>query len=126
MTKIYTRTGDKGMTSLNGGMRVLKSEQRVETYGVVDELNSSIGIAVASIVKRSLVKTKKELEHIQHDLFSIGSTLADPENPSVSQLEERVKEFETLIDAMTENLPPLRNFILPGGSIAGSQLHLSR
>ena len=125
-SKIYTRTGDKGMTSLNGGMRVLKSNERVETYGTVDELNSTIGVAVAYIEKKSFVKTKEALEHIQHDLFAIGSTLADPENPALPKLEKRVKDFESLIDEMTETLPPLRNFILPGGSIVGAQLHLAR
>jgi len=134
MTKIYTRTGDKGMTSLNGGMRVLKSNERVEAYGTVDELNSAIGIAVAQVKseklkvksKSSQLRVSEKLEQIQHDLFSIGSTLANPENPSLPQLEKRVADFEKLIDEMTETLPLLRNFILPGGSLAGAQLHLAR
>ena len=128
--KIYTRTGDKGRTALFGGMRVLKSDERVATYGTVDELNSAIGIAIAQFEEmknnKKKAKVKNALEQIQHDLFSIGSTLADPQNPQLSQLAKRVESFEHFIDEMTEELPSLRQFILPGGSIAGAQLHMAR
>ncbi|MGH2611957.1 MAG: cob(I)yrinic acid a,c-diamide adenosyltransferase [Rhabdochlamydiaceae bacterium] len=129
MTKIYTRTGDKGMTSLNGGMRVLKSDERVETYGTVDELNSAIGVILAEIgnsKKKRGLNVKNELEQIQRDLFAIGSSLADPSAKQNLHLQKRVEDFEKLIDAMTEKLPFLRNFILPGGSLVGAQLHLAR
>lgn len=134
--KIYTRTGDKGQTSLFGGKRVLKSSLRVEAYGTVDELNSAIGVAVGEVqstklkVKSYNAKLQNELEKIQHDLFGIGSVLASPKVQSsklkVQSLGKRVEEFEKMIDMLTEKLPPLRNFILPGGGKAGAQLHLAR
>ncbi len=131
-TKIYTKTGDKGKTSLVGGKRVNKFDLRVETYGTVDELNCATGIVIAQI-KNSKLKIKNEksliisyLEEIQNDLFTIGSTLANPNNPALPQLEKRIKELEKIIDQMTEHLPELKNFILPGGSLTGAQLHLAR
>ncbi len=133
---IYTRTGDKGKTSLFNGQRVSKSDLRVDAYGTVDELNSAIGIAIAEIqnskfrIQNYNSKVKSELEKIQNDLFNIGSTLANPEVSSqklvVSSLGKRVKYFELFIDKMTEQMPPLKNFILPGGGKAGSFLHLAR
>ena len=122
---IYTRTGDKGKTSLFDGTRVLKSHIRVETYGTIDELNSVIGAAVASI-KKQKSGIKKELEEIQHDLFAIGSVLATPHGMPVIGLDTRPKDFEKLIDEMTSKMPELKNFILPGGSPAGSLLHVAR
>lgn len=132
--KIYTKTGDKGQTSLFGGKRVSKASIRVEAYGTVDELNSAIGIAIAvAQTQRSKVKTQKyklklksELIDVQNDLLNIGSILASPESKGSLGLEERVAQFEQLIDEMTSELPTLRNFILPGGSILGAQLHLVR
>ena len=122
---IYTRTGDKGKTSLFGGKRVLKTNARVDTYGTVDELNSILGIVIAFLgTKHS--STKKELTSIQHDLFDIGAYLANPSAKPVMRLEKRVAEFETLIDTMTGKLPTLRNFILPGGGKAGATLHHGR
>lgn len=125
---IYTRTGDKGKTSLMGGKRVLKSDLRVEAYGTVDELNSAIGIAIAEISnsKYQIVNIKTELSKVQNDLLDIGSALATPEGVPVEHLEVRLKEFEKLIDMMTAKLPELTNFILPGGGVAGSYLHLAR
>lgn len=129
MVKIYTRTGDKGETSLFGGKRVSKASGRVDTYGTVDELNTILGIAVA-FLRPSEKLIKKELEHIQHDLFTIGATLASPGNKTnvsrSEKLEKRTTEFEQLIDELTGKLPELRNFILPGGGKAGSHLHLAR
>src|SRR3989344_3757292 len=126
---IYTRTGDKGKTSLMSGQRVLKSDLRVETYGTVDELNSAIGVALsATSDKRQAIR--KELIRIQNDLFEIGSNLADPatsdKRKEKSYLQQRVTDFERFIDEMTEKMPPLRNFILPGGGKAGAFLHLAR
>lgn len=120
---IYTRTGDKGKTSLFDGTRVSKSHPRVETYGTIDELNSMIGAAMAHM-KRGVVK--KELEKIQHDLLEIGSALATPHPLPVVGLENRPKEFEKLIDDLTARMPELKSFILPGGSKAGSLLHVAR
>lgn len=122
---IYTRTGDKGKTSLMGGRRVLKSDIRVESYGSVDELNSVIGLVVATLSPRH-TKLKKELEKIQHDLFAIGSYLASPSGDPISFLSERVSDFEKLIDSQDKILPPLSNFILPGGGRAGASLHQAR
>lgn len=144
--KIYTRTGDKGETSLRKGIRVLKSDERVETYGTVDELNSCLGIVITQIsllqfCKSGTAQLRKgakhdwqyvknkllhELMNIQNDLFLIGSTLANPENPKLPELKNRVVVFEQFIDEMTAVLPELHNFILPGGSITGAQLHLAR
>jgi len=107
---IYTRTGDKGKTSLFDGTRVFKSHPRVETYGTVDELNSTIGSILAHLpAKHGLVK--KELEKIQHELFDIGSALATPEPLPVIGLQDRPKDFEKLIDQMTVKMPTLTAFI---------------
>lgn len=132
--KIYTRTGDTGETSLYGGKRVLKSSPRVQTVGNVDELNSVIGLAIAQIqsskfkVQSDSLKVKSELEKIQNDLFDVGAMLANPKSKGTNNryLEQRATEFEQVIDTLTKELPELRNFILPGGSLAGAQLHVCR
>lgn len=126
--KIYTRTGDKGKTSLFGGKRVLKSHRRVETYGTVDELNSMVGLTIAEIRDSGLKvqKIARELEKIQHDLFDVGSTLSTPHPMPVVGLEKRPKEFEKFIDELTQKLPEITAFILPGGGKAGSLLHVCR
>lgn len=128
---IYTRTGDKGKTSLFGGKRVLKSHQRVETYGTIDELNSMIGLAISEIedlrVKiNESKKVREQLEKIQHELFDIGSALSTPYPIPVIGLEKRPKEIEKFIDDLTEKLPEITAFILPGGRKAGSLLHVCR
>lgn len=129
---IYTRTGDKGKTSLFDGTRVLKSHARVQTYGTVDELNSMIGAALAQVqsskskVQSEGINIKKELEKIQHDLFDIGSALATPHPLPVVGLDKRPKDFEKLIDEMTSQMPQITYFILPGGGKAGSLLHVAR
>lgn len=120
---IYTRTGDKGQTSLFSGKRISKSDVRVEAYGTVDELNSLIGVVLA---ETQISKLKTELAEIQHDLFNIGAALAAKEIGDLSYLSNRVRDFENLIDKMTEALPPLSNFILPGGGKPGSLLHFTR
>lgn len=121
--KIYTKTGDSGQTSLFGGKRVLKSDLRVEAYGTVDELNSTIGFLVAQVKN---VHIKKELVQIQNDLLTIGASLANPKQRKESSLEERVMSFENFIDELTKKLPDLRNFILPGGGKTGSLFHCAR
>jgi len=120
---IYTRTGDKGKTSLFDGTRVLKSHPRVDAYGTIDELNSVLGFAMAQIKNKNI---KTELEEVQHDLLEIGSALAMPHPLPVTGLEKRATQFEKLIDEMTEQMPKLKNFILPGGGIAGASLHIAR
>lgn len=123
---IYTRTGDKGKTSIFNGRRVCKSDLRVETYGTIDELNSVIGVALAEISNKRQ-EIKRELIEIQNDLLNIGSTLANPKIASQGlALQKRVKEFEDFIDEMTEQMPKLNNFILPGGGKTSATLHLSR
>lgn len=125
---IYTRTGDKGTTSLFDKTRVLKSADRVETYGTIDELNSTIGAVVAHLrgSKKQELRIKEELELIQHDLLEIGSSLANPQSLPIKGLNIRPTDFEKVIDKMTVAIPELKNFILPGGSKAGSLLHVAR
>jgi len=126
--KIYTKTGDKGTTSLIGGTKVSKSHLRIEAYGTVDELNSCIGLC------RDLLKHKKSrrlLLEIQDRLFTIGSSLAcDPEKEmkmKIPDLQEAdVALLEKEIDKMNEILPAMKNFILPGGHVSVSSIHVAR
>ncbi|MEX2415783.1 MAG: cob(I)yrinic acid a,c-diamide adenosyltransferase [Paenibacillaceae bacterium] len=126
--KIYTRTGDEGQTSVIGG-RVSKDDIRVETYGTIDELNSFVGIA-ASIAgeHKNNDDLLEQLLQIQHELFDCGSDLAyvrkGDRNEKV-QL-EMTEQLEAWIDQHQEEAPPLRRFILPGGSLLSSQLHVCR
>jgi cob(I)alamin adenosyltransferase len=122
--KIYTRTGDRGETSLFGGARVPKDDPRIEAYGTVDELNSFIGAARASWPSSPLDAL---LARIQYDLFDIGARLAAPGSDRFRGADAaRIPELEQSIDAMESELPPLRNFILPGGCAAAAQLHVAR
>jgi cob(I)alamin adenosyltransferase len=125
--KIYTKTGDIGGTSLFGGKRVLKNDARIEAYGTVDELNSWIGL-VRDVQTAEV--TMDFLKKIQDRLFAIGATLAaDPENEKLKTpdlLESDVEILERAIDKMDEVLPPLKNFILPGGHMYISYCHIAR
>lgn len=126
--KIYTRTGDKGTTSLIGGTKVPKSHLRIEAYGTVDELNSWIGLVSDQFKKK---KTKKNLREIQDRLFTIGSSLAcDPEKETklkIPDLEETdVTLLEKEMDKMNEQLPEMKSFLLPGGHVAVSSAHVAR
>ena len=128
LTKIYTRTGDKGMTGLGGGQRVPKDSERITAYGVVDELNSFIGVAVASGLDEEIAAM---LRPVQNDLFHLGSDLCvleeDKKKYKIPQIEERhVKQLEGFIDQMQKSLKPLENFILPGGTMGSAQLHVCR
>src|SRR5581483_1407699 len=100
MSKIYTKTGDQGKTSLFSGKRVLKSDIRVESYGSVDELNSMLGVVCASLAQSEI---KKEILTIQKDLFEIGSALANPSLLKLPKLKKRVKFFEKKIDELTKS-----------------------
>lgn len=128
LTKIYTKGGDKGMTSLGSGTRVPKDSLRVQAYGTVDELNSAIGVAVASGLCEKLAAV---LPTIQNELFHLGSDLCfteeDKKKFNIPQIAERhVVALETVIDEMTTIVGPLENFILPGGSIGAAHLHVAR
>jgi len=125
--KIYTKTGDKGKTSLFGGNRVAKSNERIGAYGTVDELNSFIGLALAEKLNE---KTEKILLESQNLLFVIGSELATPENVK-NKLTRIIKSadvesLENSIDTIENELKPLQNFILPGGTRSASLLHICR
>ena len=122
---VYTRFGDKGKTSLYGGKTVSKGSLRIDANGSLDELNSAIGVVLTQIKDP---KIKKELSVIQNDLFEIGASLAGSikDKKLDGYLEKRVKNFEKQIDELTEKLPELMNFILPGGGRAGSFLHFAR
>lgn len=130
MTKIYTRTGDKGKTGLFGGGRVDKAHPRVEAYGEVDELNAAIGWALAVVEDEEI---GRQLATIQPDLFAIGAHLATPapaagrRRPALPELPEaRIGEFERWIDQADAQLPELKAFILPGGSPGAAALHFAR
>jgi len=121
--KIYTKKGDKGKTSLLDGKKVSKASIKVETYASIDELNSSLGVASVFIKDK---KINKEIEEIQNDLLEIGSSLAVSKTRKIPQLKNRPEDFEILIDKLTKELPPLSQFILPGGGRGGAFLHVSR
>ncbi len=125
--KIYTKTGDAGSTSLFGGSRVQKNNIRINCYGTIDELNAMIGLSIASQVH---LDTKIVLEKIQNNLFQIGSELSAPENIDskiiIKITDEEINFLEMSIDKFDEKLPKLKNFILPGGSVGSSNLHLTR
>lgn len=120
---IYTRTGDKGETSLFGGRRVPKSHELVEAYGAIDELNSWVGLVTSSMPKS---ERREFLHKVQSDLFSIGGFLAGWKDADLSILPARVTEMEVEIDVMGKDLGELKNFILPGGAVGASNAHVAR
>src|SRR5580765_2329128 len=127
--KIYTRTGDTGETSLFGGTRVDKDDPRVHAYGEVDEVNACLGLARASATDPEI---DAELVLLQRDLFALGAQLADPANKVGNRSakarlgDQDVERLEELIDRMEAGLPPLKNFILAGGTPCGAALHVAR
>jgi len=128
ITKVYTRTGDDGTTALGGGQRLAKDSLRIEAYGAVDELNSVLGAALAHGLAESL---EVPLKGVQNELFHLGSDLCileeDKERMPVPRIEERhVTALEQCIDELSAALPPLENFILPGGSQGAAWLHVAR
>jgi len=127
--KIYTRTGDAGETSLFDGTRVRKDAPRVDAYGEVDELNAWLGLVRASGIDAAL---DAEIVQIQQDLFALGAQLADPADKIASRVtkavigDAQVERLEQLIDRLESGVPPLRRFILAGGTPAGAALHVAR
>jgi cob(I)alamin adenosyltransferase len=135
INRVYTRKGDGGDTALVGGQRVPKDGTRIEAYGTVDELNSFLGAARATIHQFAVEEPRLGLLEaillrVQHELFNLGSILATlPENvhprqPRVTDAE--TAQLETEMDVMNEDLPPLRSFVLPGGSRVDAELHICR
>jgi cob(I)alamin adenosyltransferase len=129
--KIYTRTGDRGETGLIGGRRVSKADPRIAAYGAVDELNSSIGLAVSFLrPKKQFSDLVDVLLQVQNDLFVVGSDLADPSFPKASKTprtdEKMASALEPVIDRLESELEPITFFILPGGSTEASLLHQAR
>lgn len=127
LTRIYTKGGDKGETSLGDGARVPKNDARVAAFGTVDEANACVGLARL----HTNGEADAMLMRIQNDLFDLGADLCTPETPDpkyppLRVVEAQVERLEREIDAMNENLAPLNSFVLPGGSAASAHLHLAR
>ncbi len=129
LDRIYTKSGDQGQTSLGDGSRVPKTDSRIVAYGTVDELNSLIGVVVAAGPPEPV---DAGLKHIQNDLFDVGADLCVPLTPGpeaegrLRVAPAQVTQLEQWIDAATEQLEPLRSFVLPGGTTASAHLHLAR
>jgi cob(I)alamin adenosyltransferase len=127
LTRIYTRAGDAGETSLGDGSRVPKTDLRIEAYGTVDELNSFVGLALAGDLPDEF---RPWLEQVQNDLFDLGADLSVPlEDDRRERLRvtgEQVERLEELCDVVNARLEPLRSFVLPGGTEASARLHVAR
>ncbi len=124
ISRVVTKTGDSGKTSLIGGERVAKSALRVQAYGDVDELNSWLGLTVANLSDTGIAGF---LEAIQHTLFTVGADLAAPEGVGVPRVSEaHVGELEAVMEGLMDELPPLEEFVLPGGGPGGASLHVAR
>lgn len=121
LSKIYTRTGDDGTTGLGDGSRINKDSLRIEAMGDVDELNSVIGIMLTESVPEML---RTPLTQIQHDLFNVGGEICIPNYVILQQ--SRIDDLENIIDALNDDLAPLKEFILPGGTKAAAYCHLAR
>ena len=134
ITKVYTRTGDSGITGLVGGKRLPKDHPRIEAFGSVDELNSVIGIVLSYLAQKEVSKRREKmesiLEAIQQKLFDTGSELATlPGDEYEGQINIKAEDsewLEEIIDAMNEELQPLKSFILPGGTLLNAFLHQAR
>ena len=121
LSKIYTRTGDKGTTGLGNGSRIDKDSLRIEAIGTVDELNSIIGMVIAYDIPEDI---EIVLSNIQHNLFDLGGELSIPEYTSVTEI--HVEGLETVLDELNQVLPPLKDFILPAGGYATATCHMAR
>lgn len=122
LSRIYTRTGDDGSTGLGDGTRVPKEHPRVEAYGTVDEANSAVGMVLA--VAGLPAEVVRVLTDVQHDLFDLGGELCIPGHRAIQP--EAVERLERALDAFNDALPPLKEFILPGGGPAAAACHLAR
>jgi cob(I)alamin adenosyltransferase len=122
LSKIYTRTGDQGTTGLGDGTRVPKTHARIEAYGAVDEANSAIGMVLA--VPNLPAEVTQTLTQVQHELFDLGGELAVPGYRAITS--EHITHLEQQLDRFNDPLPPLKEFILPGGGPAASACHLAR
>lgn len=126
LTRIYTRGGDRGETSLGDGSRTRKLDPRIAAYGAVDELNSALGVALACGVPEPL---REPLARLQNELFDVGADLSVPwqgEDERLRVTGEMVERLEQLCDAFNEPLPELKSFVLPGGGEAAARLHVAR
>jgi len=128
ITTVYTRTGDDGTTGLGGGQRVRKDSRRIRAFGTVDELNSVLGVAIAAGLHERLVVVCRR---VQNELFHLGSDLCileeDKRRFRVPCIEQKhVDALEECMDDLTDELAPLENFVLPGGTMAAAQLHVAR
>ncbi len=121
LSKIYTRTGDDGTTGLAGGDRVDKDCSRIEAIGEVDEINCQIGVVLTYPLTE---KVNEVLGRVQHELFDLGGELAMPDHTAIST--DHISALESDLDALNFELPPLKEFILPGGSSAAAACHLAR
>ena len=121
LSKIYTRTGDDGTTGLGDGSRTDKDSLRVTAYGTTDELNSVIGMVLAQTLPAEI---EQVLSEIQHHLFDLGGELCIPGHQAIK--DEHITWLESTLDSLNEPLPPLRDFILPGGSASAAHCHLAR
>ena len=121
LTRIYTRTGDGGTTGLSDGSRVKKDAARIEAIGAVDELNSALGVLLAEELPDA---ARACLVDVQHDLFDLGGELSKPGHTIISRA--HVTRLEAMLDRFNTGLPPLKDFILPGGSRAGALAHVAR
>jgi cob(I)alamin adenosyltransferase len=130
LNRIYTKRGDSGETSLAGGQRVPKDSLRIEAYGTVDELGAAIGVVSMSCNDPAVAPLAAIIRRVQHELFNLGSILATkPEDVHPKQARitpTEIAQLEREIDAMNEDLPPLRSFVLPGGTRLNAELHVAR
>ena len=128
ITKVYTRTGDDGTTGVSGGHRVRKDALRIEAYGTVDELNAAIGVVTTSspevALHQPLAEMRNKLFHLGAELSVLPEDLEASQGPRIRQAD--TDGLEHLMDQLSENLPPLENFVLPGGTAAAAQLHVAR
>ncbi len=122
LSKIYTKTGDNGTTGLGDGSRIAKDDARVEAFGTIDELNSLIGLVIATPSVPTNIQAK--LIEIQHDLFDLGGELCIPGYTLVD--DDYTSRLESFLDDLNEHLPPLKEFILPGGNEAAAKTHFAR
>ncbi len=132
LNKIYTRTGDKGQTSLGDGSRRSKADVRIEAYGTVDETNAQIGVARVLCTSPALARLDSMLARIQNDLFDVGADLCVPqgsdekEGTALRIVAAQCERLESDIDALNAELGPLRSFVLPAGTASAAQLHVAR